>query len=85
MAMQGGTPVTAATGATTLPTTAPSAFTVSGVAYSNDVIARVMERLGRVPLLGNVTLQSSTEAPIGNQDAFSFTMSADVIPPGADR
>jgi Tfp pilus assembly protein PilN len=85
MNMQGGAPVTGTAGAAAVPTAAPTAFTVSGVAFSNDVVAQVMERLSRVPELGDVTLQSSTKTSVGTQDAVNFSMSASILPPGADR
>jgi Tfp pilus assembly protein PilN len=85
MNMQGGAPVTAIAGAAAVPTSAPTAFTVSGVAFSNDVVAQVMQRLALVPLLGDVTLQTSSKTPIGASNAYSFTMSASILPPGADR
>ena len=52
--------------ATTL-ATAPTAFTVSGLAFSQDEVAQVMDRLERVPALSDVTLQSSARRTAGHE------------------
>jgi len=74
--MQGGTP--AVTGAPVA--AAPTSFTVSGVAFTEGIVAQVMERLELVPALSGVTLQSSSKTTIGNTNAYQFTMSANVQP-----
>jgi Tfp pilus assembly protein PilN len=61
-------------------TTAPTAFTVSGVAFTPEIVAQVMDRLERVPALSNVTLQSSARTMAGSSQAYQFTMSANVLP-----
>jgi len=84
LTMQGGVPVTPGTTAGVTSAT-PTAFVVSGYAFSHDVVARVIDRLSRVPLLADVTLQTDTKAQIGTRPAFQFTMSANIRPPGGDR
>jgi Tfp pilus assembly protein PilN len=85
--MQGGVPVTTASGVPTpvVGATLPTAFTVSGLAFSHDVVVRVMQRLSRVPVLSDVTLQSSARTQVGTRSAYQFTMSANIRPPGGDR
>jgi Tfp pilus assembly protein PilN len=58
--------------------TTPTAFTVSGFALSQQVVARVMQRLALVPMLSDVTLQRSQRSDVGGKKAFAFTMSANV-------
>jgi hypothetical protein len=72
------TPAAPATPATT-PT--PTAFVVTGVAFSQDLVAQVMRRLALIPQLSDVTLQTSSRADIGTTKAFQFTLSANVNPP----
>jgi Tfp pilus assembly protein PilN len=59
----------------------PTAFTVSGVAFSQDTVASVMQRLSLVPALSDVTLQSSSRTTVGTTKAYQFTMSANVLAP----
>jgi Tfp pilus assembly protein PilN len=80
--MQAVTPAAPAAGSTpTTGTTAPTGFTVSGFAFTQDTVARVMDRLGRVPALSGVALQSSTRTDVGDSKAYQFTMSANVLAP----
>jgi hypothetical protein len=89
MSMQGGgatTPTTttttgAATAATPSTTPVPTAFVISGVALSQDLVAKVMRRLALIPQLSTVTLQSSARADVGKTKAFGFTVSANVNAP----
>jgi Tfp pilus assembly protein PilN len=61
--------------------TVPTTFTVSGTAFTQDVVAQVMERLELLPALSDVTLQSSARTAVGAGQAYQFTMSADVLAP----
>jgi Tfp pilus assembly protein PilN len=85
-----GAPVGAATTTTTPTTTtapatsgtaSPDSLSVSGVAFSTDIVALVMRRLALIPALSDVTLQSTTRADIGSTKAFSFSLIANVNPP----
>jgi Tfp pilus assembly protein PilN len=77
---QAGTTAPAAPAQTPAASTAPTAFTVSGVAFTPEIVAQVMDRLERVPALSNVTLQSSARTMAGSSQAYQFTMSANVLP-----
>jgi Tfp pilus assembly protein PilN len=86
MSMQGPAPgsvTTPAATTTTAPATVPnpSSLSVSGVAFSTDIVAQVMRRLALIPALSDVTLQSSTRADIGSTKAFTFSLTANVNPP----
>jgi Tfp pilus assembly protein PilN len=61
-------------------TTAPTAFTASGFAFTQDIVAGVMQRLELVPALSDVTLQSSTRTKVGTRNAYQFTLNANVLP-----
>jgi Tfp pilus assembly protein PilN len=76
LSLHGGTTATDATGAPA-PSTG-TGFTVSGFALSHDVVAEVMQRLALVPMLTDVTLQSSQRSDLGTHKAYAFTMSASV-------
>ena len=73
LSAQGG-----AAAATTDPAAAsaavPTSFTVSGTALTQNTVARVLDRLELVPMLSDVTLQSSA----GTTNAYSFSLSANV-------
>jgi Tfp pilus assembly protein PilN len=56
----------------------PTAFTVTGQATSQAVVARSLERLALMPMLSEVTLQSSVRADIGNRAVYQFTIAANV-------
>jgi Tfp pilus assembly protein PilN len=60
-----------------LPTTATE-LTIEGYTYSQESVARLLERLQVLPDLKNVQLQSSTTAPVGNQNVISFTIVSDI-------
>jgi Tfp pilus assembly protein PilN len=78
---QAGTTAPAVAGSTPATSTAPTAFTVSGVAFTPEIVAQVMDRLELVPALSDVTLQSSSQTSAGSSQAYQFTMSANVLPP----
>jgi Tfp pilus assembly protein PilN len=85
MSMQ-GPPPGAATTPSTVPATpgtvsSPSTLSVSGVAFSTDIVAQVMRQLALIPALSDVTLQSSTRADVGSTKAFTFSLTANVNPP----
>lgn len=56
----------------------PSALTIQGYTYSQDGVARLMERLEVVPDLKNVQLQTSQSAQVGNQTVINFTIVSDI-------
>jgi Tfp pilus assembly protein PilN len=60
-----------------LPAT-PTALTIQGYTYSQDGVARLLERLEVVPDLENVQLQTSQSAQIGNQTVINFTIVSDI-------
>ena len=66
-------------------TTAPTSFTVTGVAFTQNIVAEVIQRLELVPALAGVTLQSSSRTTAGTAKAYQFTMSANVLPPEVPR
>jgi Tfp pilus assembly protein PilN len=67
------------------PTTAvaPTGFVVSGFALSQPVVAKLLQQLALVPMLSDVTLQRSERANVGADQAFQFTLSANVRLDGA--
>lgn len=77
----GTTTSTATTTTSTSSTTTPTAFTVSGVAFSQDTVAKVMRRLALIPVLSDITLQSSTRADVSTTKAFQFSLTANVNAP----
>lgn len=66
------------------PTTAsalPAAATevnFAGYTYSQESVARLLERLSVVPDFTDVQLQSSTTSQVGNQNVVSFTIVANI-------
>jgi Tfp pilus assembly protein PilN len=56
----------------------PTALTIQGYTYSQDGVARLLERLAVVPDLQNVQLQTSQTQKIGNQTVISFTIVSDI-------
>lgn len=65
-------------------TTAPvSGFTLTGSTYSQNGVARFLSRLGVIPDLANVRLQSSQTALVGQRELVQFTILADVRAAGA--
>jgi Tfp pilus assembly protein PilN len=77
----GGSTATPSTPTVSTDATVPTAFTVSGVAFTQDTVASVMQRLSLVPALSDVTLQSSSRTTVGTTKAYQFTMSANVLAP----
>jgi Tfp pilus assembly protein PilN len=70
-------PLAVATTPSALPAT-PTELTIQGYTYSQDSVARLLERLQVLPDLKNVQLQSSTTTPVGNQNVISFTIVSDI-------
>ena len=60
----------------------PSTVNLSGYTYSQEGVARLLTRLGLVPHLDNVQLQSSASAKVGGRDVVSFTIAASVVNAG---
>ena len=56
----------------------PTALTIQGYTYSQDGVARLMERLEVVPDLKNVQLQNSQSTQVGNQTVINFTIVSDI-------
>jgi Tfp pilus assembly protein PilN len=70
-----------ATAALTTPSALPAPateLTISGQTYSQESVARLLERLAVVPDLTDVQLQSSTSSTIGGQNVISFTIVANI-------
>ena len=63
----------------------PTSFTVTGLAFTQNIVAEVMQRLELVPALAGVTLQSSSKTAVGTAGAYQFSMSASVLPPEVPR
>jgi Tfp pilus assembly protein PilN len=53
--------------------------TFSGFTYSQESVARLMNRLDLVPEFGDVKLQQSSVTTVGTQHIYNFTVLADVI------
>ncbi len=65
----------------TTPSALPAAATelsMEGYTYSQESVARLLERLSIVPDLKNVQLQSSTSSNVSGQNVINFTISADI-------
>lgn len=67
----------ATTTSSALPATATE-LTIAGYTYTQESVARLLERLEVVPDLKNVQLQSSTAAQVGGQNVISFTIVSDI-------
>jgi Tfp pilus assembly protein PilN len=77
-----GAPTTPST-STPITATTPTGFVASGYALSHNTVARLMQRLELVPMLSEITLQRSEKANVGADEAFQFTLSANVRLNGA--
>jgi Tfp pilus assembly protein PilN len=79
--LTGNVPLEPSTTATTTPSVLPPAateLTITGYTYSQDSVARLLERLSVVPDLTNVQLQSSTWTPLGGRNVYLFTIISDI-------
>jgi Tfp pilus assembly protein PilN len=65
------------------PTTSVTGFRVVGFTYSQNAVARLLARLAVVPDLQDVTLNSSAASKIDTRAVVTFSISANVRPPGA--
>jgi Tfp pilus assembly protein PilN len=68
-----------------VPGAAPTGFTLTAFASSQDVVAQSLKRLSLLPELANVQLVSSTESKLNNVDVVQFTVAGDVTSIGADQ
>ena len=87
---QSPTPFGSAVASTTAPvTTAPTAFTATGLASSQVRVALVLDRLATLPWLSNVTLQSLTNGNAGTATTIAagdtFTVNATFNPNGGAK
>jgi Tfp pilus assembly protein PilN len=71
------TPVAAAATPSALPPPA-TALTINGYTYSQDGVARLLERLAVLPDLKNVQLQNSQTSLVGGQNVINFTIVSDI-------
>jgi Tfp pilus assembly protein PilN len=55
-------------------------FTLKGMTYSQEAVARFLSRLTLLPSLDDVTLQESVETERGNRQLYSFVILANVSP-----
>jgi Tfp pilus assembly protein PilN len=82
--LTGNVPLESDSAATTTATTsgplpaAATELTISGYTYSQDSVARLLERLQVVPDLKNVQLKSSTSTPLGGRTVYAFTIVSDI-------
>ncbi|HEV8461603.1 MAG TPA: PilN domain-containing protein [Gaiellaceae bacterium] len=70
-----------ATTAVTTPSALPAPateLTINGQTYSQESVARLLERLSVVPDLTDVQLQNSASSTIGGQNVISFTIVANI-------
>jgi Tfp pilus assembly protein PilN len=70
-------PTTTASTSSALPPT-PTALTIQGYTYSQDGVARLLERLAVIPDLQNVQLQTSQSQLVGTHKVISFTIVSDI-------
>lgn len=64
------------------PTTV-TGFQIIGYTYSQSAVARLLSRLAVVPDLQQVTLNNATVGPVDNRQLVTFTIAANLRPPGA--
>jgi Tfp pilus assembly protein PilN len=83
LTLQGTPPIPATGTSTPVMATTPTGFVASGYALSHNTVARLMQRLALVPMLSDITLQRSEKANVGPDEAFQFTLSANVRLNGA--
>jgi Tfp pilus assembly protein PilN len=80
------TGTTTTTAATTTPAPAPAPvpktgpLSMVGYTYSPEGVARLLSRLAVVPALQSVKLVQTSQATVGGQTVFSFTIQANVRP-----
>jgi Tfp pilus assembly protein PilN len=81
LAAGGATPTDASATSTAAP--AAQTLTFNGFTYSQESVARLLNRLALVPDLGNLKLQKSSVTEVGSQQIYGFTILADLITGGA--
>jgi hypothetical protein len=64
---------------------APTGFTITGYTFSQPDVAVLLSRLGTVPGLSRVTLQSSAKEKLGKRTVVRFTILADLTNTGGAR
>jgi Tfp pilus assembly protein PilN len=79
---QGTAPTPSAPG-TSAACGAPGTVCLSGYAYAQEGVARLLGRLAIVPSFENVLLQSSTRVTLGTRAVFQFAVRADIDQPAA--
>jgi Tfp pilus assembly protein PilN len=68
---------TLSTTSSALPT-AGTELTITGYTYSQESVARLLERLQVLPDLKNVQLESSTSSQVAGQNVINFTIVSDI-------
>jgi Tfp pilus assembly protein PilN len=79
--LSGTVPLDPSTTAVTSPSALPAPATelnIEGDTYSQESVARLLERLSVVPDLTDVQLQSSTSSNVAGQNVISFTIVANI-------
>jgi Tfp pilus assembly protein PilN len=83
--LTGNVPLNTGTTTPTVTPTTPSALppaatelTIQGYTYTQDSVARLLERLSVLPDLKNVQLQNSQSATLGGQKVITFTIVSDI-------
>ena len=74
-------PLEPTTAVTTTPSVLPptaTELTISGYTYSQDSVARLLERLSVVPDLTNVQLQTSAWTKLAGRNVYAFTIISDI-------
>jgi len=71
------TPTVTPTTPSALPPTATE-LTIQGYTYTQDGVARLLERLSVLPDLKNVQLQNSQSTTLGGQKVITFTIVSDI-------
>jgi Tfp pilus assembly protein PilN len=85
LTLQGAAAADAAASTGLATSAAPTGFVASGYALSQNTVARLMQQLARVPMLSDITLQRSEKTNVGVDEAFQFTLSANVRLDGGSR
>jgi Tfp pilus assembly protein PilN len=79
--LTGNVPLTPTTAVSTTPSALPppaTELTITGYTYSQDSVARLLERLAVVPDLTNVQLQTSSWTQLAGRPVDSFTIISDI-------
>jgi Tfp pilus assembly protein PilN len=79
--LTGNVPLDQAPTAVTTPSALPAAateLTIQGYTYSQESVARLLERLSVVPDLKNVQLENSQTADVAGQKVVSFSIVSDI-------